>query len=69
MYTTNTATPNIPTTYTNLRSECEALLETAKELESFAYTTPAFSSDPKFDQLKKQFREKFQSLASLQAAL
>jgi hypothetical protein len=69
MYTTNTSTPNIPITYTNLRSECAALLETAKELERVAYTNPAFSSDPKFDQLKKQFREKIQSLAGLQAAL
>jgi hypothetical protein len=69
MYTTNTATPNIPTTYTILRSECEALLETAKELERFAYTNPAFSSDPKFDQLKKQFQENLGSLVGLQAAL
>jgi hypothetical protein len=69
MYTTNAATPNIPTTYTHLRSECESLLEIAKRLESFAYGNPAFSSDPKFDQLKEQFQEKIRSLAGLQAAL
>jgi hypothetical protein len=69
MHTTNTATPNIPTTYIHLRSECEGLLEIAKGLESFAYGNPAFSSDPKFDQLKKQFQEKIRSLVGLQVAL
>lgn len=69
MYTTNTATPNIPTTYSDLCSECESLLEIAKELKSFACDNPDFSSNPRFDQLKNQFREKFQSLLSLQAAL
>lgn len=69
MYTTNTATRDIPTTYTTLRSECEGLLEIAKELEVFAYDNPAFSSDPKFDRLKAQFREKLQSVAGLRAAL
>jgi hypothetical protein len=54
MITTNTASSSLPITYMTLRTECEALLETAIELEKLAHTGAGFLDHPKFRALKQR---------------
>jgi hypothetical protein len=59
MYTNNTASRGIPTTYSQIRAECEELLKIAKELEQIAFADSAFLESDRFLQLMTSFRDHF----------
>jgi hypothetical protein len=65
MYTTNTASGRMPSTYTSLRVECETLAQMAADLERFARENEVFKIAPAFHELKARFRKQFQTVASL----
>jgi hypothetical protein len=65
MYTTNTASKGLATTYANRREECEDLLNIAKKIEAITARGGSFSDDPIFESLEQDFRGKLLSLLSL----
>jgi hypothetical protein len=65
IYTTNMSSGRTALTFTNLRSECETLAETAKELERYAHENQDFADDPALDRLKARLREQLHSVMSL----
>jgi hypothetical protein len=59
---TNEPLPRIDMNYFTLRMECEKLLKIAEQLEGLANSNTAFATDPQFDEIKKLFREQYQSM-------
>jgi hypothetical protein len=65
MYTTNTASHGIPTTYSLIRAECEELLKIAKEMEQIALVNSRFLENNKFSQLTEAFHSHFTGISGL----
>lgn len=61
--------PRVDLKYLTLRSECEKLLEIAKQLERLANSNTACAGDPQFDEAKKRFRNQFQYLVGVQGSV
>lgn len=68
MYTTNTASSALPTTYTTLRDECEKILKIAKDLERQA-SNGNFEKNSEFMNLKNELKAHCRALGSLLISL
>jgi hypothetical protein len=56
MVTTNTASYRLPSTYVELRDQCEVLLHIADKLVAIALGGGGFSDDAEFQKLKGEFK-------------
>jgi hypothetical protein len=55
----------MPTTYSQIRAECEELLKIAKEMEQIALVDSGFLENSKFSQLTTAFHGRFTNVSSL----
>jgi hypothetical protein len=66
MYTTNTVTKELPTTYMDRERESDALARITREMRRMASDNPErFLDDPRFRKLDDAFRTTVLNLASL----
>ena len=69
MYTTNMSTAESQMTYSTLAKDCEDLAAIARNMEAIASEKDAFRDDPKFQQLRTEFRAAWQRIHSLEIAI